>query len=98
MKRPIGYFIALGILLLSCSNCASTPPVPVNSDIDEAVINCHTACSNLHSLECKSGQDLRRCEKFCNKVMRSGYMTLPLPCMCKARTKHEATLCGADCS
>ncbi len=84
------------LVALTIASCASTPP-PAAEVPDPAVVNCTNACLNLHALQCRSGVEVKKCTRFCEKVMRSGYLTLPIDCICHARNKVEAALCGAEC-
>ena len=84
--------------MVACVACSGAPTRSENpSDYTDA-INCTTACTNLHNLGCESGADVHRCRRFCEKVQKSHYLSLPLNCVVAAKTRQEARLCGTTCS
>lgn len=92
--------IALGSAIVcgTCVACVSHVVVPEDPNVyDPNIVSCENACRNLHGLGCSSGADVVKCVTFCARVQRSGYLTLPINCICHATTRSEARLCGTKC-
>lgn len=84
--------------VVACVACSGSPSHSEDPSQYTDVVNCDSACHNLHMLGCESGSSITRCRTFCDKVMRSHYITLPLQCVVSAKSRHEARVCGTQCS